>query len=232
MYSLNLGYRRESKMKIDTKIKGWNFLKKDEPEGHHSLDGSSSLDELQDELSKLEDRLVAIPSMITKKQNAATLKDNDAAYLLGLGWLKRRKWEKQNGKTVEQAAKQLKTEAEELRAEVSSLKTEKDRLPDRIETLQKQINTLINAESKGMEKGIDSDSAKQLGEIEVAKQQEALKHQQLMMQKQAQEAENSKEEKRGSQTQWFVIAGVGLLLIVAAFFVIKKLKAKPKVVTA
>lgn len=219
--------QKEEKMKIDTKIRGWNFLKREYPEKHFALDGSGSLESLQDELNKLESRLAEIPGLITKKQNVIAQKKQDATYLLGLGWIKRRKWEKQNGKTVEGAAKELTGQADALQAEIESLKVENERLPERIETLKKQIETLVDAEGKGMEKGIDSESARQLGEMEVAKQREALAQQQMMMQKQmiAQETENS-DDKKSSSTIWIVVAAGGLIILVSAILLIKRFKTR------
>jgi len=221
-------------MKIDTKIKGWDFSpEKEKKEKQFSADGSDTLDDLRGEINKLETRLAEIPGLIVKNEKITAKKKQDAAFLRGLKRRKRKKWEKANGKSAIATADQLEAQADELDAVIASLKVEQKRLPDRLDSLKKQVNTLVNAEGKGIEKGIDPESAKTLGEMEVAKQQEALRQQQLMMQKQAvqqkqAEADAKKDPpKTTDQTMWFWVAGIGLLLIIAGFFMVKKLSAKP-----
>lgn len=223
-------------MEIATKIKGWKFLNDEQGvETHFDFDGSESLDELRAEINKHEARLAEIPGLIVKNQNIINQKKQDAAFVLGLGWIKRRKWEKQNGKTVEAAASALNAQASELEGVIASLKTEQRRLPERIDSIKSQVNTLVKAEGKGIEKGIDPESAKQLGEIEVAKQQQVLEHERQLIQKQAEtqketdekEAdEKEKKAKKEAQTKWLIIGGVSLLVIIGIVAAIKKFKAK------
>lgn len=216
-------------MSIETKIKGWNFstTEKSKIESHYSADGSTTVDELRNDLNKLEKRLAEIPGLIQSKQNLATQKRQDAAYLKGLKRRKRKRWEKDHGTSAIATADKYEDEADNIDAEITSLNTEKSRLPDRIESLKKQINTLVNAEGEGIAKGIDPESAKQLGQIEVAKQKEAMQKQAIIEQKQA-AAQQSKENQSNTdnQNKWIWIGGIGLLTLILIVFAILKLKPK------
>ena len=76
-----------------------------------------------------------------------------------------------------------------------------------------------------IEKGLDPTVAKELGEIEVAKEKAALDHQREMQQREAtaQDATANTDEKGNNKWVWI---GLGILLLgIAAFFIIKKVKA-------
>lgn len=223
-------------MSIDTKIKGWNFSLVEKEEQHFSADGSTTIDSLRSDLEKLEKRLAELPGLIKSKQNLVDKKRQDAAYLKGLKKHKRKKWEKANGKSAIATADKWEDEADNLEAEITSLQAELKQLPDRIDSLKKQINTLVNAESQGMQQGIDPASAKQLGEMAVAKEQDALKKQQEIEQSQkaAQQQAQQANQQTGKQNNntWIVIGGVGLLLLIVGIVAVLKFKSKPIKVTA
>ncbi|CAG5082284.1 type VII secretion EssA family protein [Parvicella tangerina] len=218
-------------MKIDTKISGWNFGQSiAQPEVYYAADGASTLTDLRSSLDKLEKRLVELPSVIKNYQDIISRKQADIGYLKGLSNRKKKKWEKDNGgKNADEVVYQLEKDIDVYEGKIESAKAEQKRLPGRISDLKKQIQALVEAESKGIEKGIDPDSAKQLGEIEVAKQQQELEYQKQMQQAQQKQAEQQQqkeeEDKKSSQMQWVIIAGVSLLVIIGIVVAIKKFKA-------
>lgn len=219
-------------MKIDTKISGWNFGQSiAQPEVYYAADGARTLTDLRSSLDKLEKRLVELPSVLKNYQDIISRKQADINYLNGLSNRKKKKWSKDNGgKDVGQVVYELEKDIDVYEGKIASAKAEQKRLPGRISDLKKQIQALVEAESKGIEKGIDPDSAKQLGEIEVAKQQQELEYQKQMQQaqqKQAEQQQQQKEEedKKSSQMQWVIIAGVSLLVIIGIVVAIKKIKA-------
>ena len=221
-------------MKVDTKIKSWKFLH-DESEGYHAADGSSTATELRNSLEALEKRLVELPALIKKYKDIIDRKEADIKHLNGLSNWKKKKWEKENGRNAGEVVYQLGKDVDVYEGKIASAEAEQKRLPNRINDIKTQIKTLVEAEGKGIEKGIDPEAAKQLGEIEVAKQQEALEHQKLMQQKQADQQkekdQQKKEEKAESEAKaamqkWIIGGVVTLLLIVGAILAYKHFKAK------
>ncbi|CAG5086786.1 type VII secretion EssA family protein [Parvicella tangerina] len=226
-------------MNVDTKISGWNFGRVSPiTEAYYSANGASTLDDLRKSLEKLENRLVELPAVLKNYQDAISRMQSDINYLAGLSNRKKKKWSKENGgKDVGQVIYDLEKKIDVYEGKIDSAKAEQKRLPSRISDLKNQIKALVEAEGKGIEKGLDPEAAKQLGEIEVAKQQQELefqKQQQQAQQKQAEQQQQEKEEadKKASQTQWFIIAGVGLLLIIGIIVAIKKFRANQLKVAA
>jgi len=218
--------QKQDEMRTINNIKGWDFR----TERHFSADGGgseSTLNELREEVNKLENRLSEIPKLITQNKNLILQKRKESTWLKSLSRRKRRKWEKDNGKDALQLAYQMEQQAKNAEATIASLKTEQTRLPERIDAIKKQISTLVNAEGKGIEKGIDPESAKQLGEIEVAKQQAELQHQQQVRQKQAEAAQNEEDDK-GSTTSIWITGGALVALIITIIIISRIRKAKLK----
>src|ERR1043165_5079199 len=80
------------------KMIGWNFFTGREL----NADGSTTIQTLKDEKKRLEARLVEIPVLVSRLQTSITNMQSDITWLEGLNNRRRRDWEKDNGKNIEQ----------------------------------------------------------------------------------------------------------------------------------
>jgi LPXTG-motif cell wall-anchored protein len=220
------------------KIKGWNFKKA------FSADGSNTLNTLNADKKKLEARLLAIPTLIAQLRDSIMRAKNDVIWLEGLSNRKRKKWEKEKGTTVETAVYNYQKGIVTSTGRITSMTAEQKLIPSKIKAIQTQLDTLVKGESVGLEKGLDAESAKALGEIELQKEKERLVYEraireaelkaetqklELQAEKDRQEFEvkTKANEKAGTdQNKLFIGIGITLLLIIGGFILYKRKIAK------
>lgn len=213
-------------------IKGWDF----KPEIKIGMDGSTTRESLAKDLSTLEARLKQIPVLIAQTQRSITVSAGDAQWLRDIGWLKRRKWEKEHGKTVEEEAHRLDGYVVSQKAKLASLKAEQGRIPKQIEEINKQINALVKGESVGLEKGLDPSTAKELGQLELQKEREKMAHDKQLreqeLEAQKRQAEEAQQQKAGTQQRnWLIGLGVVAVLAIGGYVLYKR-KQSAKAATA
>src|SRR3990167_6854808 len=149
------------------KMKGWNFLGK-----KLSADGSTTNENLRTEKKRLEARLVEIPVIIARLRNGIASQEGDITWLNGLNNRRRKNWEKEKGKDLKQTVYDLTNAVANSKAQISSLDTEMGRIPAQIEAIDRQLDAMVKGESTGLSKGLTTAQAKQLGELELQKEQE------------------------------------------------------------
>lgn len=208
---------------ITGNIKGWNFKRA------YSADGASTIDTLTAEKKRLEARLVIIPKQIAQLQHSIAVTQNDIQWLGSLSNRRAKQWENDNGKTIGTAQHQMTRKVSEMKARITSMNTEKTRIPEQIKTVQRQIDTLINGEATGLEMGLDKETAKELGEIELQKERERLEHERSIREAEQERLQQQKNASDGSK-KWIIGAGLVLLLVTA--YIIYKRKFAPKISTA
>ncbi|WP_066756094.1 LPXTG cell wall anchor domain-containing protein [Crocinitomix algicola] len=218
-------------------IKGWNFKRA------YAADGSNStLEQLTAEKRRLEARQLEIPKIIAQLEASLERARNDIVWLESLGTLKRSKWEKEKGTTVEIAVNNYHKGIVTNTARIESLKLEQKQLPSKIQAIQKQLDTLVEGESKGLEKGLDKETAKEIRAIELQKEKERLAHEraireaelkaerekrELEAQQLKQQQQVKAEEKAGAnQTKLFIGIGIALILLVGGIILYKRKMAK------
>lgn len=210
-----------------TKIIGWDF-KRNVRRGF-SADGSSSLEILKSEKTRLEKRYVDIPKQITQiKQSIATI-EQDKAWLSSLSNRQKRKWEEEHGANVEQTLRTMATKITELKAKITSLAEERKRIPQQLESVQKQLDTLVQGEATGLEQGLDKESAKELGELALESERDKLEHERAIREAEIEQQRLEAQQKQGSnQTRVWVILGAAAILAIIAY-VVYKTKFAPKI---
>lgn len=228
-------HQRINQMK-NGKIVGWDFTR------GYNADGQSTLDTLAAEKKRLEARLVQIPKLIADLENELASKQFDVGWLESLSKNKRKQWEKEKGKTVEAAVLYAKQRIVGVTGEMASLNAEKSRIPAQISAIQNQLDTLVKGESTGLEKGIDRETAKELGQIELQKERNKMAHERALREAElkaqqartqqaqvAQQQEAAKERtaaeaaaKSKTQTAWIIGAGIVLLLGLLGWIIYKR----------
>jgi hypothetical protein len=211
------------------KILGWNFFL---PKQKLSADGTttSTNETLRAEKQRLEARLTEIPILIARMQNTVNVTSSDITWLGGLNNRRKKDWEKENGKSVEQAVYDAKNLVVDYNAQISALNAEKARIPDQIKAIDRQIEALVKGESDGLTKGFTKAHAEQLGAIELKKEQETITHeaqmQQVELQKAQAEAQTAVQNAQGMSPtlKWSLIIGGSVVLLVIIGYVIYKRK--------
>lgn len=204
-------------------IKGWNFFPR-----KLSADGSTTNDTLRAEKARLEARLVEIPVLISRLLNTIKLTEADIVWLEGLNNRRRKNWEKENGRDIEQVTYDATKNVVNYKAQVESLTTEKARIPAQIEAVDRQMEAMIKGESTGLSQGLTAATSKQLGELAVRKEQDKIVHeqqvQQVELQKVTQEAAKAQEQakKMSPQMKWGLIIGTVVILGIVAYVVYKR----------
>lgn len=199
------------------KMIGWNFLRSADS---FNADGSSTLDSLNSEKRRLEQRLVDIPKSIANYTHKIGLIRKDVQWLSSLSRSHKRSWEKKHGITTEKAIYDGNNNIANLTASINSLKIEKSRIPDQINSIEKQLDALVKGESKGLEKGLDKESAKELGKIEIEKQRQVIQHEKEMQQQELiAEQENQKAK---SKKGLFIGIGITILLVIIGYVIYRK----------
>ena len=224
------------------KIKGWNFNRA------YAADGSTSstIDALRADKKKLEARLVEIPKLIEQLTHSIKVAQGDIDWVKSLSNRKKKKWEEEKGVVAEEWVRNHENQVAKMKSQVTSMTAEKGRIPAQITAIQKQVDTLVKGESTGLEKGLDKETAREMGEIELQKEKERLAHERALREaelkveseKRALEAEEMRrehetkekaaaEEKAGkNQTKLFIGIGIALILLVGGFILYKRNKAK------
>lgn len=209
------------------KGKFWNFFL---PKPKFSADGSTTLESLRAEKQRLETRLTQIPTTVANLQNSINLMTSDINWLGGLNNRRKKDWEKENGRSVEQAVYDAKNRIVDYQAQISALNTEKGRIPAQIEAIDRQLEALVKGESDGLSKGLTLAHAEQLGQLELQKEQEKIVHESKMQEVELQQAqtvaqaETDKANRMNPQLKWGLIIGGSILVIIIIVVVIHQQK--------
>lgn len=211
------------------KGKFWNFFL---PKAKLSADGSTTLESLRAEKQRLEARLMQIPTTVTNLQNSINLMTSDIKWLEALNNRRRKDWEKENGKSVEQAVYDANNRIVDYTAQINSMNTEKSRIPAQIEAINRQLEALVKGESDGLSKGLTLAHAQQLGQLELQKEQDKIVHETKMQEVELQQAqataqaEAQKAKGMDPQMKWgLIIGGSILVVIIIIVMVIRHKKA-------
>ena len=202
----------------------WNFFL---PKPKLSADGSTTLDSLKAEKQRLEARLTEIPRTIANLQNSINLMSSDITWLEGLNKRRKKDWEKENGKSVEQAVYDAKNRIVDYNAQISAMNTEKSRIPEQIKAIDRQLEALVKGESDGLSKGLTTAHAQQLGQLFLQKEQEQITHETKMQEVELQQAqavaqaETEKAKGMNPQLKWGLIIGGSLIVIIVIVMVIR-----------
>lgn len=211
-------------------ILGWNFALSRQK---LSADGSTTNETLRADKQRLEARLVEIPVLISRLQNSITLTQNDINWLNGLNDRRRRDWEKENGKNIEQVVYDAANRVVDYKAQVDALAVEKSRIPAHIETINRQLEALVKGESAGLTKGLTAVQAQQLGQLELQKTQEQISHetqmQQIEQQKAQAQADAAVQATKGMnpQLKWGLIISGSILALIVIIYLIRKFRKPP-----
>lgn len=200
------------------------------PKPKLSADGSSTLDSLKTEKQRLETRLTEIPRTIANLQNSINLMTSDITWLEGLNNRRKKDWEKENGKSVEQAVYDARNRMVDYNAQISAMNTEKSRIPAQIEAIDRQIEALVQGESSGLTKGLTTVHAQQLGQLALQQEQEKITHETKMQEVELQQAqavaqaEVQKAQEMNPQLKWGLIIGGSILVIIIVVVVVRSKK--------
>ncbi len=208
----------------------WNL--KREPVS--SADGSTTRESIQDQISALQKRQTELPSLISSLSHSISVQQQDLQWIKSLDGLKRRRWEKEKGTTTGEAIRKYTSSINLNQAKLASLKSELSRIPDQIKILQRQVSALVEGESKGLEKGLNSETARELGEIELQKERERIAHEKEVRQREMEaaqkreaqaEAEQAAKEQSANNKKWLVIGAILLLLVILGIWYQKRQSA-------
>ena len=164
-------------------------------------------------------------------QNSINLMASDITWLQGLNNRRKKDWEKENGKSVEQAIYDAKNITVDYNAQISVLNTEKGRIPDQIKAIERQLEALVKGESDGLSKGLTTAHAQQLGQLALQKEQEQITHETKMQEVELQQAqataqaEVEKAKGMNPQLKWGLIVGGSIIVIIVIVMVIRHKKA-------
>lgn len=195
------------------------------PKAKLSADGSTTLDSLRAEKQRLQARLTEIPTTVANLQNSVNLMNSDITWLGSLNNRRKKDWEKENGKSVEQAVYDAKNRIVDYNAQISAMNAEKSNIPAQIQAIDRQIDALVNGESTGLSKGLTAANAQQLGQLALKQEQDKITHETQMQQVELQQAqavaqaEVQKATGMNPQLKWGLIIGgsvLALVLIVVA----------------
>lgn len=214
------------------KIIGWNFTKG--MKRTYNADGGTTLEMLTAEKTRLETRLVEIPKLIAQLHHSVNVIQKDINWLGSLSNMKRKKWEKENGKSIGTAQHEGANAITKMKGQITSMTQEKSRIPDQIKSIDSQLTALVKGEATGLEKGIDKETARELGEIELQKERDRMAHERALreaeLEQQQLAAAAAEKEKQGkAQNKVWIVLGVIVLLAIAGYIVYKRRKAKIQV---
>jgi hypothetical protein len=212
---------------MDTQMKGWSFRTV-----KLSANGSTTIQTLNDEKKRLDNRLIQIPVLIANLEKSTATIESDKNWLSALNDRRRKNWEEENKIKVVDAIARAERQIIENNATLVSLKTELASIPDKIKDVNRQIEALVKGESTGLTKGLDAASAQQLGELALQKEQN-----QIAFETQIQKAEIQKLEEQkntsgmSSSLKTGLIIGSILLTIAIIGFIVYKKKQVSQVLT-
>ena len=208
-------------------MKGWSFRTV-----KLSANGSTTIQTLNDEKKRLDNRLIQIPVLIANLEKSTATIESDKNWLSALNDRRRKNWEEENKIKVVDAIARAERQVIENNATLVSLKTELASIPDKIKDVNRQIEALVKGESTGLTKGLDAASAQQLGELALQKEQN-----QIAFETQIQTAEIQKLEEQkntsgmSSSLKTGLIIGSILLTIAIIGFIVYKKKMSSQVLT-
>jgi hypothetical protein len=208
-------------------MKGWSFRTV-----KLSANGSTTIQTLNDEKKRLDNRLIQIPVLIANLEKSTATIESDKNWLSALNDRRRKNWEEENKIKVVDAIARAERQVIENNATLVSLKTELASIPDKIKDVNRQIEALVKGESTGLTKGLDAASAQQLGELALQKEQN-----QIAFETQIQKAEIQKLEEQkntsgmSSSLKTGLIIGSILLTIAIIGFIVYKKKMSSQVLT-
>ena len=208
-------------------MKGWSFRTV-----KLSANGSTTIQTLNDEKKRLDNRLIQIPVLIANLEKSTATIESDKNWLSALNDRRRKNWEEENKIKVVDAIARAERQIIENNATLVSLKTELASIPDKIKDVNRQIEALVKGESTGLTKGLDAASAQQLGELALQKEQN-----QIAFETQIQKAEIQKLEEQkntsglSSGLKTGLIIGSILLTIAVIGFIVYKKKLASQVLT-
>lgn len=204
-------------------MKGWKFAGK-----KVSADGSTTLETLRAEKTRLEARLAELPGLISRMQHSIAVVQGDIDWLNSLNNRRAKDWEKENGKSREQAVYDGTNTVATYKAQLTTMQNELARIPDQITEIDRQLAALVQGESAGLTRGLTSAQAQQMGEIELQKEQNQIAHENAMQQVELQAARQQAATSAAGmspQLKWGLIIGAVLLIAAIAGYVIYKRKA-------
>lgn len=205
----------------------WNFFL---PKQKLSADGSTTLETLRKEKQRLEARFSQIPTLVANLQNSINLMSSDVSWLGALNNRRKKDWEKENGKSVEQAVYDANNRIVDYQGQITALNTEKSRIPEQITAIDRQLEALVTGESNGLSKGLTLAHSKQLGELELQKEQEKITHETKMQEVELQQAQaiaqTQADQAKGMnpQIKWAIIIGSSIVVIIIVIMVIRAQK--------
>ena len=208
-------------------MKGWSFRTV-----KLSANGSTTIQTLNDEKKRLDNRLIQVPVLIANLEKSTATIESDKNWLSALNDRRRKNWEEENKIKVVDAIARAERQIIENNATLVSLKTELASIPDKIKDVNRQIEALVKGESTGLTKGLDAASAQQLGELALQKEQN-----QIAFETQIQKAEIQKLEEQkntsgmSSGLKTGLIIGSILLTIAIIGFIVYKKKQASQVLT-
>ena len=220
---------------MNGQMKGWNFLPKKQTQTFSADGSTSTIDTLKAEKTRLEKRLADIPGLISRLDNSISLVQQDITWLNGISKHKAKQWEKDNGKSREQAIYDGKNVIVSYQADQNSLRNELARIPQQIKDVDTQISTIINGEGTGLSKGLSKDTARQLGQLELTKEQNQITVQKQIDQANLQTAQIQTQTAQQQATQktamspqlkWGIIIGTAVLIAIISYVIYRHKQAK------
>ena len=217
---------------MNGKIKGWTFLR---PQRKLSADGGSTTnDTLRAEKNRLESRYAQIPGLISQLQNTIKLTQGDIVWLNSLNNRRKKKWEKENGnRRVEDVVYKATNDIVTWKAQIDAMTTERNRIPDQIKAIDRQMEAMVQGESQGLSKGLNSAMAAQLGLLELERTKDDIAKEQQLKEIEVQKAKQQQEEqqKKLSPTlKWSLIIGGTALVLIIGYVIYKRSLKAPKAV--
>ena len=216
---------------MNGKIKGWTFLR---PERKLSAEGSTTNDTLRAEKSRLETRLAQIPGLISQIQNTIKVTQQDIDWLNSLNNRRKKKWEKENGnRRVEDVVYKATNDIVTWKAQIDAMTTERNRIPEQIKAIDRQMEAMVQGESQGLSKGLNSAMAAQLGILELERTKDDIRQEQQLKEIEVQKAkqEQEEQEKKMSPTlKWSLIIGGTILVLIIGYVIYKRSLKAPKAV--
>ena len=216
---------------MNGQIKGWNFRPQLNKVRYSAADGSTTLDSLRADKQRLEVRLAQIPGLISGLKHTIQVTENDITWLGSLNNRRKKNWEKENGKSVEQAMYDGTNNVVKWKGQVSALETEKSRIPEQIKAIDRQLESLVKGESSGLSKGLDAATAAKLGELEVIREKQKIQHETTLQQAEVEKAEAEKEQMK-PWLKWTLIIGSVVLVAVTIILLVRRSKKKAAKVAA
>lgn len=208
---------------MNGKIKGWTFLR---PERKLSAEGSTTNDTLRAEKNRLEARYAQIPGLVSQLQNTIKITQGDIDWLNSLNNRRKKKWEKENGnRRVEDVVYKATNDIVAWKAQIDSMNTERNRIPDQIKAIDRQLEAMVQGESQGLSKGLNSAMAAQLGLLELERTKDDIQKEQQLKELEVQKAKQEQESKMSPTLKWSLIIGGTVIALIIGYVIYKQRNA-------